>query len=76
MSTQQLTAEAMTLPLAERVSLAQALWQSIDTGLADTKECDAVREAVRRDQELSSGAAAGRTHEEVMQAARRAIGCG
>ena len=74
MSTQQLTAEAMALPLSERVSLAQALWQSIDSGLADSEERDAVREAIRRDQELSSGAVVGRTHEEVMQAARCAIG--
>ena len=45
MSTQQLTAEAMALPLSERVSLAQALWQSIDAGLADADEREAVREA-------------------------------
>ncbi|MEI9894394.1 MAG: addiction module protein [Chthoniobacter sp.] len=76
MSSEQLTAEAMALPLSERVSLAQALWQSIDSGLADHDEREAVREAIRRDQELSSGAVAGRTHEEVMQAARRALGCG
>ena len=75
MSTEQLTTEAMALPLSERVSLAQALWQSIDASLADTDERDAMQEARRRDQELSSGAVAGRTHEEVMQAARRAIGC-
>ena len=75
MSTTQLTTEAMALPLAERVSLAQALWQSIDTGLPDTDGQEAVREAIRRDQELSSGAVVGRTHEEVMQAARRAIAC-
>jgi putative addiction module component (TIGR02574 family) len=75
MSTQQLTTEAMALPLPERVSLAQALWQSIDAGLADTDEREAVREAIRRDQELSSGAVTGRTRREVMQAARRAIGC-
>jgi len=74
MSTQELTAEAMALPLADRVSLAQALWQSIDAGLADSEEREAVREAVRRDQEISSGIVIGRTHEEVMQAARRAIG--
>lgn len=61
----------MALPLSERVSLAQTLWQSIDAGLADTDEL----EAVRRDQELSSGAVLGRTHEELMQAARRATGC-
>ena len=33
----------------------------------------AVSEAVRRDAELSSGKVAGRTHEEVMEAARRAL---
>ena len=75
MSTEQLKTEAMALPLRERVSLAQALWQSIDSGLTDTNERDAVNEAARRDQELSSGAVAGRTHEEAMQAARRALGC-
>ena len=75
MSTKQLKEEAMSLPLSERVSLAQALWESIDAGLADTDELAAVREAIRRDQELSSGTVTGRTHEQVMQAARRAIGC-
>ena len=74
MSTQQLKEEAMALPLAERVSLAQALWESIDAGLADIDEESAVREAIRRDQELSSGRVAARTHDQVMQAARRAIG--
>jgi len=75
MITQQLTTEAMALPLSERVMLAQALWQSIDAGLSNTDEQMAVRDAVRRDQELSAGTVVGRTHEEVMQAARRAIGC-
>jgi hypothetical protein len=76
MSTQELTAEAMALPLLDRVSLAQALWESIEAGLADTDEDSAVREAVQRDEELASGSATGRTHDEVMQAARRSIGCG
>jgi putative addiction module component (TIGR02574 family) len=75
MSTEQLKEEAMSLPLSERVSLAQALWESINAGLVDTDEKAAVREAARRDQELSSGSVSGRTHEEVLQAARRAIGC-
>jgi len=75
MSTDQLLAEAMALPLPERLTLAQTLWQSIDAGLSDTEEREAVEEAIRRDEELSSGAVVGRTHEEVMQAARRAIGC-
>lgn len=75
MTSQQLTMEAMALPLADRVSLAQALWQSIDAGLPEISEADAVRESIRRDLELSSGAVVGRTHVEVMQAARRAIEC-
>jgi putative addiction module component (TIGR02574 family) len=75
MSTEQLIADAMALPLAERVSLAQALWESIDGGLPVTEERDAVSEAIQRNEELSSGKVAGRTHEEVMQAARRALEC-
>lgn len=75
MSTQELRQEAMALPLAERVSLAQVLWESIDAGLADTNQQAAILEALARDQELSSGTVVGRTHDQVMQAARRAIGC-
>ena len=75
MSTEQLMADAMALPLSERVSLAQALWESIDAGLPDTDERAAITDAIRRDRELSSGSVAGRSHEEVMQAARRALEC-
>ena len=66
----------MALPLAERVALAQTLWQSIDAQDATqvTDEVNwAVAEANRRDAELSSGQATGRTHEEVMRAARQAL---
>ncbi len=75
MTTEQLIAEAMTLPLAERVSLAQALWESIDAGLPDMDESAAIKEAIQRDEALSSGKVTGRTHEQVMQAARRALKC-
>lgn len=75
MSTEELAAEVIALPLDERVSLAQALWQSIDANLPEVDDQDAVREAVRRDAELESGAVIGRTHTEVMRAARKAIGC-
>ena len=75
-SGEQLTTEAMALPLAERVALARTLWQSID-GRHEGKLPDevnwAVAEAKRRDEELSSGQAVGRTHEEVMRAARKAL---
>ena len=75
MFTQQIKQKAIALPLSERVSLAQALWESIDAGLADTDQQPAAREAIRRDEELSSGAVVVRSHEQVMQAARRSIGC-
>lgn len=78
MSREQLTEAVMALPLAERVSLAQDLWQSIeDTSFSATAEEDreALAEAQRRAAELSSGAVAGRTHEQVMETMRRAIEC-
>ncbi len=73
MTTKQITTEALALPLAERVSLAQALWQSIETGLDDVAPGEAIEEAIRRDEELSSNAVIGRSHDEVFSAARRAI---
>jgi len=75
MSTQQLTSEAMALPISERVFLAQALWQSINAGLESAKDREALAEAIRRDEEISSGGVQGRNHEEVMRAARLALGC-
>ncbi len=73
MTTQQLTTEALSLPISERVSLAQTLWQSIDFGREDADPEESLREAIRRDQEMSAEAVAGRTHAEVMDAARRAL---
>ena len=76
MSAKELAREAMTLPLAERVALAQTLWQSIDgqgTGSVQDEVKWAVEEAAKRDSELSSGTATGRTHEQVMKAARQAL---
>lgn len=75
MTSEELISDAMALPLAERVSLAQALWESIDLGVPDTDERAAVKEAIQRDEELSSGKVAGRTHGEVMETARRALKC-
>jgi predicted RNase H-like HicB family nuclease len=47
----------------------------VDAGLPDADERAAIAEAIRRDKDLSSGRVAGRTQEEVMQAARRALEC-
>jgi hypothetical protein len=73
MSAERLTAEAMALPLRERVDLAQALWESIEAGLPDTDEHSAATEAVRPDEELSSGSAVGRAHSEIMKAAQEKV---
>ena len=75
MSAEQLTAEALALPLAAQVALAQTLWESINQGVTDPDEAELTREFQRREEELSSGRVVGRIHEEVMQAARRALGC-
>jgi hypothetical protein len=76
MSIEQLTHEAMALPLSERTALAQVLWQSIETGLAKNDADQTAALALKRDEELSSEVVAGRSHEDVMQAARHAVGCG
>ena len=76
MTTQALMEQALALPLDERVGLAEALWQNISEGLPVGDQREAIQQAVQRDAELTSGKTVGRTHEEVMQAARRAIGCG
>lgn len=79
MSTQQLVDELLSLPLSERVEVAQTLWQSI-TEITPTESFEEERAAVaaaqRRDAELTSGAAIGRSHQEVMTNARRALECG
>ncbi len=70
MTAKELVAEAMALPIAERVSLAQALWESIDAGLPNTDESAAVKEAIKRNEELSSGKVIDCTLEEVRKAAQ------
>jgi putative addiction module component (TIGR02574 family) len=78
MSNERLISQALALPLQERVTLAEALWQSIDEEpQADSsiEEREATTHALRRDAELASGAVVGRTHDQVMDAARRLLEC-
>ncbi|HZW30619.1 MAG TPA: addiction module protein [Isosphaeraceae bacterium] len=74
---EDLTRQLMTLPLPERVVLAQALWESIDDQLRaeslDTVEPDAIATALKRDADLDSGRVVGRSHDQVMEAVRRAL---
>ena len=75
MSNEHLTQQVLSLPLLERLALAQALWESIDEPHDGDAERGASGQAKQRDAELTSGATAGRTHEQVMEAARRVLGC-
>lgn len=85
MQPNDLVQRLIALPLPERVFVAQELWQSIDEGThietadgqneADEQK-EAVQTALRRNAELASGAVLGRSHDEVMEAARRALECG
>jgi putative addiction module component (TIGR02574 family) len=77
MSTAQITEAALGLPLPERVSLAQRLWESafsddaVGAGQAvDDPLVDVVR---RRAAELDSGAVTAIPHEQVMADARLAL---
>jgi hypothetical protein len=76
MPNEQITSQALAMPLEDRVALAEALWQSIDEEPpADyfIEEREAVEQALNRDAELASGAVIGRTHDQVMEAARRIL---
>jgi putative addiction module component (TIGR02574 family) len=67
-----LTEQALALPPQQRVELAQRLWSSVEDQLGEDEELFA--EIARRDAELESGAVRTYTHEEVINAARKAIG--
>ncbi|NIL96907.1 MAG: hypothetical protein GTO53_05380 [Planctomycetales bacterium] len=78
MSTADLTNQIMALPPTERAAIAQRLWESIEDELvAITPESDAeaITDARRRDEELSRGDVSERSHADVMENARRSIGC-
>lgn len=79
MQTDDLVQQLIALPLLDRITVAQALWQSIDESeIIDTanEQHKAVETARRRDRELTDGAVAGRSHEDMMEAVRRALECG
>ena len=79
MSTQQLVDKLLALPLPQRIDVAQTLWESINGASGDevnAADREAINVAKRRKAEPAAGTVAGRTHEEVMLAARRAIGYG
>jgi hypothetical protein len=68
-----LEAEALKLTVEERAQLAQVLWGSLSGGPPDTDERRALEDARRRDAEMTSGKAVGKTHSEVIKDARRSL---
>ena len=75
MSIDQLTAEAMALPLEEREVLAQKLWESIDEQEELDLDPEYKRVVLRRLEELESGKVVGLSWEEVQASARCKPGC-
>ncbi len=80
MSTDQLTAhleQLLALPPEARFWLANALLDSVDDQADFPKDCDPefLAELQRRCAEMTSNPAMGRSHEEVMEEARRIIEC-
>jgi len=73
MTVQEVQAKALNLPVSERVKIAKALWSSIEEPQAEDMEQRALKEAMLRREELKTGQVKGRSHEQVIQAARRAI---
>ena len=74
----EITDRIMALPPAERVAIAQTVWQSIEEDEAlipPQSDAEAIATARRRDAEMSEGGVSRRSHQEVMQDARRAIQC-
>jgi putative addiction module component (TIGR02574 family) len=70
----EITEQLLSLPAVDRAKLAQTLWESLDRR-SDSVPREVIAEAKRRDAELESGKVAPCSHEQVMQAARRAIQC-
>ncbi len=73
MTIQQITTEALALPIAQRVELAQALWESLNVGLPKHSAEEAIRVAQRRDAQMTCGEVIGRSHEDVVASARQSL---
>ncbi|MDZ7620496.1 MAG: addiction module protein [Patescibacteria group bacterium] len=74
----EITDRIMALPPAERAAIAQTVWQSIEEDEAlipPQSDAEAIATARQRDAEMSEGGVSQRSHQEVMQDARRAIQC-
>jgi putative addiction module component (TIGR02574 family) len=73
MNAEQVTTEALSLPVQDRVNLAQALWQSLARPGPDVDPEDLLETALRRGRELDSGMVQGISREDAMRQAREAL---
>jgi hypothetical protein len=74
----QLTREALSLPLEERLHLAQELWASLgppSVTSIDSEVAEVLDKADRRNAELASGSVEGISHADAIARARKSIGC-
>jgi len=74
MSIDQLTAEALRLPVKERAFLAGSLWESLEDPSATTPQTEdsaALALAMERDQQIEAGLVQAVPHEEMMARLRR-----
>ena len=63
------------LPVRSRALLADLLLDSLDEGTAEANEHAWIEVARQRDREITAGRVDGKTHEQVMGAARKALRC-
>ncbi|MDB6023285.1 MAG: hypothetical protein JWQ04_3142 [Pedosphaera sp.] len=74
MSIEQLAAEALRLPPAQRALLAESLWESLEDPFeapVQMEDAAALKLARERDRELESGQVQALSHEQVMARLRR-----
>ena len=74
----QLTQDALSLPLDDRIQLAQQLWaslQSSDDAFVEDQEREILDLADRRNAELETGSVEGVSHADALAKARKSLGC-
>lgn len=74
----QLTQDALSLPLDDRIQLAQQLWASLEPttdASVEDQESELLDLADRRDADLESGSVDGVSHADALAQARKSLGC-
>lgn len=76
MTAAELTSQILALPADQRAAIAQRVWESIEGeefAISPQADAEALAVSQRRDDEMSNCEVSGRSHEEVIKNARRAI---